>query len=123
MSVEQSVLVRLPVDQLGLRPLLGDIRAAAARIAKALPGERTDIIRYEALSSQLEHAARRHLARPGAEHLVIRPSDRIGDSFFGPDDAAQVPSEADATRAWLAAGDVAVEIRDPFGRGQTVRGS
>ncbi|MBM7804190.1 hypothetical protein JOD57_000027 [Geodermatophilus bullaregiensis] len=120
MSVERSILVRLPVDQLGIRTLVGDIRSAAARVGKALPGERTDIIRYEGLSSRLEQAARRHLARAGAQYVEIDMIDAPGDSVFDRDDADRLPAGADAARAWLTAGDVAVELRDPFASGQTV---
>ncbi len=71
MTVERAVIVGVPpsaeVDE-----LIADIRSAAARGRKADPGERGDIVRFEALATQLEQLAGRFAA---ADSVVAIPMD------------------------------------------------
>jgi hypothetical protein len=53
MTIERRIAVAASIDD-ERRTLLQDIRSAASRARKADPGDRLDIVRYEALSSQLE---------------------------------------------------------------------
>jgi len=66
-TVERVVAVVAPLDEFGRR-LAADIHSAEARAQGAEPGERLDIVRYEALSSQMEGWAFRQIAR---DALVI----------------------------------------------------
>jgi hypothetical protein len=54
MSREELIAVALTPDE-DVRLLISDIRSARSRAAKALAGDRGDVARFEALSSQLEH--------------------------------------------------------------------
>jgi hypothetical protein len=119
MTTERAVLVRLPVDRLGLRSLLEDIRAAKARAEKAMAGERIDVVRYEALSSQLEDAARRLLAGGGAQYISVPVVDREGHCFFDYESVGLLPAEAAGVRSWIEAGDVSIEIRAALQPGRT----
>lgn len=119
MTIERAVLVRVPGDAEGIALLVGDIRSAQRRVAKALPGDRVDIIRYEALSTQLERTAARRLLLPGSDHLDIAVADRAGDGFFDAQSADRLPSDAGPARSWIAAGDFVVELRAPFEPGPT----
>lgn len=114
MTTESAMLVRVPVDALGLRSLLGDIRAAKARADKAIPGERTDVIRYEALSSQLERVARIQMGAGSATSFDIAVMDRVGEGFFDSENVGELPTDRVDVRAWIAAGDAAVELRTPL---------
>lgn len=118
MSTERAFLVRLSPGHGGVSELIADIRSAEKRIAKAFAGDRIDVVRYEALSSQLEELARAQLVVGSAESIEIPATDRDGHSVL---DAAQLHTRDDTpvVRAWIAAGDVAVEVRTTFGRGVT----
>ncbi|MEQ3551765.1 hypothetical protein WIS52_14925 [Pseudonocardia nematodicida] len=118
MSREEAWLVRLPGA--GLEQLLLDIEAAAARVPLALPGDRTDVIRFEKLATELERRALVALTS-GAEavqepDLPQAPTARV--FYRGAND--EPPSSAlAAARPWFRSGDIAVEIRRPFGPGAT----
>ncbi|GAB3428482.1 hypothetical protein [Flindersiella endophytica] len=118
MTVERALLVRVPGDS-AVAALLADIRGAYARAAKALPGDRTDISRYELVSSQLEILAHRAYAA-GAATLSIPTSDvdstAVVESLTDP----RLPQVAStAIDEWIRSGDVAVELRRPFNAGST----
>ncbi|MDQ6948619.1 MAG: hypothetical protein M3256_20765, partial [Actinomycetota bacterium] len=53
MTTERAVAVAAPLDE-QRRLLVEDLRSAAARADGAEPGDRSDVVRFEALSSQLE---------------------------------------------------------------------
>jgi hypothetical protein len=114
MTVERVRLVRLPVDDLGLRPVLAEIRLAMRRANKSIPGERTDIIRYEALSSQLERAAGHQAELDGAEVVELAPIDREGHCYYDDENMTDLPLEARIAAEWIAAGDAGVELREPL---------
>jgi len=61
--------IALPLDQ-ERSALLADISSAAARAAKAEPGDRSDIIRFEALSAQFESWAFQQLSK---DEVVVAP--------------------------------------------------
>ncbi len=118
MSAEHSVLVRVQGKPATLA-LCRDIESARRRARKALPGDRSDVVRFESLSTQLERKGVDAI-RAGAERVEVPVINRLGLPFLGEVDLDGLPKEAvSATRAWLDAGDLAVEVRDPFGLGPT----
>jgi hypothetical protein len=121
MSHERAVLVRVPGGVPSLDQLVRDIHSAYDRAADALPGERTDVSRYEALSAKLELLALRSL-RDGAETCLIDVDDRVGHIVAHQAHAAESLTRLPAvTRGWVAANDVVVELRLPFEPGETKR--
>ena len=68
MSAERSIVVAVPRTTESAE-LVRDIVSAAERARKADPGDRGDIVRYEALSVQLESLAYRALVA-GAESFA-----------------------------------------------------
>ena len=119
MSEERSRLVRVPID--GERAaLIRQVVAARARARKAAPGDRTEVVRYESLCTRLEQVAAAEL-RDGAEVLPLPLAPVAADRDSVVTDEQGLPPGADGARPWLAAGDVAVELRDPFGSGPTLR--
>src|SRR5262245_61986793 len=121
MSRERALLVRLQGSPAALE-LIGDIEAARRRARKALPGDRVDVVRFESLCSQLERKGV-EAVRAGAEQVEAPAANRLGLSARGEDDLGDLPAEAaSSVRSWLAAGDLAVEIRDPLAFGPTQRG-
>lgn len=115
MSVERAVVVRLPAATPGLAQLIRDIRSAEKRIAVADPGDRVDVIRYEALCTLLERLAHQHRA-DGAQVATLLLAPKQGPSFFTVADAPLLPA---MVRPWLEVGDVVIELRLPFGPGAT----
>lgn len=79
MSTEQSLLVAVPRDGF-VAELVGDAVSAARRAEKADPGDRTDVIRYEALCVRLEALAERSLAG-GARFTEIDPELPVGAGY------------------------------------------
>lgn len=118
MSSERAFLVRLNPREHGVADLVADIGGAQRRIPKAMPGDRLDIIRYEALSSRLEVVARHELLRAAAP-IEIPVLDRDGEAVVVPGSLADFPSVAEMVAEWIAAGDVAVEVRVALASGET----
>jgi hypothetical protein len=120
MSVESAVLVRLPLSA-EVTALCTDLDAAHRRATKALPGDRTDVVRFEIVSAQLEALAGQTLVSGEADAVTIPLLDRPGFSVVRyQSDIQAFPADAVGRVAgWLAAGDIAVEVRDPFGVGRT----
>lgn len=120
MSVETAVLVRVQRTS-DLEALCADLDAAQRRARKALPGDRTDVVRFESLSAQIESLAARLLTRPDSDTVSVPLLDRPALSVIRDKGATQALPATAAKRVceWLAAGDVAVEVRDPFGIGPT----
>jgi hypothetical protein len=119
MSVERAFLVRLRANHHGLAALLADISAAERRIPKALPGDRVDVIRYEALSTQLETMARIRLKRGDDGVIEIPAIDREGPNVVDAASMGHLPGISSEVAAWNAAGDVAIEVRTALSRGPT----
>lgn len=125
MSAEAVVFVRLDPTTHGVGALIRDIRSADTRAKKALPGERTDIIRVESLSSQLERLAFRAWA---ADPSRCAPAP-LSHRFTGPSFIDRVnlherpPTHREAVAAWIDRGEIAVEIRLPLTAGATPRQS
>ena len=82
MSQVQQVSVRMAVDA-ELITLLSDIEAAHRRGGKSEPGERDDIVRYEALCASLEARAASELLEHAASSTVLTfDVERIAGSFI-----------------------------------------
>ncbi|MEV5090343.1 hypothetical protein AB0N18_20930 [Streptomyces griseoincarnatus] len=120
-----TTLVSLPADG-PLRTLVGDIATAALRSATAEPGDRTDVVRYERLCSQLESHAWRAAAGgapcvvsddtpdgPGLPVAVHDMADPIGSALTDrvSHHAARV------VRRWLDEQNVVVALTVPFAPG------
>lgn len=119
MTTERAVLVRLSVSRAERQQLLRDIRAASARVEAASVGERTDVVRYEALVSQLELLARQRLQDASTRRVAIEVAAHPRHSFFDDSNRHELPSTAAVAERWIEAGDIAVELRLPFTRGST----
>jgi hypothetical protein len=119
MSVEQAFVVRLSGTNPAIRTLVRDLAGARARSRKALPGDRTDVIRFEQLAARLEVLALDAL-NLGANHAVVEVADRPGLAIWDQsawDGAADfVPGPVSS---WLAYGDIAIEVRLPLVQGVT----
>lgn len=118
MSTERAFLVRLNPQDHGVAALVADIEGARRRIPKALAGDRVDIIRYEALSTRLETVARRKLLHSAAA-LEVPVLEREGDAVVDAGALADFPDAADVIAEWMAAGDIAVEVRLALASGAT----
>lgn len=119
MTIERAFLVRLPGDNPSVAALVADIRGARSRATKALPGDRIDIARYELVSAQLEslaHAA--HLRGAVTQSIPIVDAD-VTAMVDDANEPRLTPDAAAAVTAWRESGDVAVELRLPFGPGET----
>lgn len=126
MTVERSILVTVPRTQ-GTLDLIHDIVSSARRAAKAVPGDRSDVARYESLCAQLEALAATALAT-GAEHVVL-PSPLPETGRYSFDDASVAddpdrltghlaPDVAATVARWLPTVAV-VELRLPLELGAT----
>ena len=127
MSAERIVLVGVRPDE-RIRQLVGDISSAAARADKADPGDRTDIVRYEQLSVELEAAATAALIA-GAPYVAVDhlEGNGIGLAFSAPrlhdpigtrlSDRLPHPA-SEASQEWLDGGYVAVLLHLPFQPGR-----
>jgi hypothetical protein len=121
-TTEDAVLVRLPGETQGLRQLVRDLRAADKRARMALPGERTDIVRVETLASQLERQAAIQAAVEPSSVVPTAVTRMTGLGFVDRDNLhKQPPERRRQIEAWVAAGDIAVELRRPFVGGPTLR--
>lgn len=119
MSSESALLVRLPPDLPGLKQLVRDIRAADARARKAMPGERTDIVRVETLSSQLERLASAHAAQSPHDSVGVHVSAHSGLGFI--DRENHPAGGSDQVARWIDEGALVVEVRRPLNSGATSR--
>ncbi|MEU1179918.1 helicase-related protein [Streptomyces sp. NPDC005820] len=128
-TTHTTTLVSLPGDG-HLRALVGDIATAARRSAVAEPGDRSDVVRYERLCSQLESHAW-HAAATGAPCVVLdEPPDGPGLPVAAPDLpdplgsplADRVPGHAARlVLGWLAESHIVVAVTVPFAPGGTDR--
>lgn len=127
MSTEGLVLVGVRPDE-RVNQLVGDIASAAARSHKADPGDRTDIVRYELLSVELEAAAIAALMT-GAPHMTVDRLEDEGNGLafsaprlkdpIGPRLNDRLPHPArEVSQEWLDAGAVVILLHLPFQPGQ-----
>ena len=130
MTIESLMLVPLRLTEEHGR-LLGDIRSAAARALKADAGDRSDVVRFEALCVQLEKAAERHATETGEFHeldaeTTTRVASHVGPAVAVGQDAptygesllsALRGSAASRAEAWLQEGRVVVAVSDPLRTG------
>jgi hypothetical protein len=126
-TTSRVTLIALPRSE-QVDALVGDIANSAARAAKADPGDRSDVVRYERLCSSLEALAW-HAVQTGARTLDLgRAPDEPGlpvaaadvSDPLGPPLPERLPTDAaDAARAWVAEGAVVVVLSLPFHPGGT----
>lgn len=124
MTTELAAFVRLDGTDTSLRLLVRDIRSAADRARKAMPGERTDIVRFETLSAQLERRAMREFSRSMGTAAVVAlpPSRGLGLGVVDEINIHEQPSERHRlVSTWVTDGDIAVELRMPLSVGATPR--
>lgn len=104
MSAEYRAFVQIPAAVRDHHDrLLADAQAAWARYEKARPGDRSDLIRFEATWAQIETQAAR--ARATGSPAVVRAET-----------AGPAPKEAEE---WIRAGERVVEVRFPLMPGPT----
>ncbi len=126
MTAEQSVIVAVPRTA-ALRDLVRDIVSAAQRSEKADPGDRADVVRYEALCVRLEGHAE-DAVRSGAQHEVMPSLLLSGVGYAFEDElivddparlSARVPEDvAQTVRKWAVESTV-VELRRALELGAT----
>ena len=117
MTRERACLVRIsgPAN----RWLTTDIRTALRRANKASPGDRTDVVRFEALSTQLERRALYALTAADTDVVELQHEDRAGLGFYDQSNADELDEVAELARAWIDAGDIAVEVRQTLSPGRS----
>lgn len=115
MSRERTLLVRLARS--GTTDLLlNEIAAAQRRAGKAMPGDRSEIIRFEALCVSLESMAASALAS-GADSAVLPPGVALTMPFIDqPMPATNLPPQLSL---WWSDGDLAVPLVDVLAVGPT----
>ena len=130
MTHESYAAIAFTLDDVGYE-LIADIRSAAARATKAEPGDRLDITRFEALSSQLEALAmtqfdqgevRVQLDRaPPPDAVALIAPARVGEFVNAPE---WLPEAARGrVQAVLNRGGVLLTVASPLQRGATARPS
>lgn len=126
MTVEQSVLVAVPRSP-SIADLVRDIVSASQRAAKADPGDRADVVRYEQLSCRLEALAEQAILQ-GAHHLALPDPLPTGaglsieDQLVAGDPlrlSARLPGEVARTVSAWAEGATVVELRRALEVGKT----
>ena len=122
MTVEHSYLVRLRRSDF-LTGLCRDIESARRRARKAAPGERTDIVRFESLCSQLEYVARVEMRQADCAVHELTVESGFGGPFFADLGAVErLPAHVQSVLGpWLLDGDIGVEVCDPFEAGERFR--
>jgi hypothetical protein len=118
MSVENVVIVRISATDPAIQTIVRDLVGARSRARKALPGERTDVVRFEQLATQLETLAIRALNK-GADCRVVGIADKPGLGIWHPSISETMLDCPTGVDSWLSDGDAAVEIRLPFEKGMT----
>lgn len=115
MTTERAYIVPVaPTDE--VRSLVDDMQSAAERARKADPGDRSDVVRFESLATQLEHlAAREQDAR------VEVPIDVVeGALLLGTDESNWSNVQGEARAAAMAVveqGHIPVLVIETFGEG------
>ena len=126
MSAEQSVLVAVPRSST-VADLVRDTITARQRAEKADPGDRSDIVRYEELSTRLEALGEQAVIE-GAEHLTLPnplPTGRglsFDDKLVAGDLSrlsARLPDNLARTVSGWAERATVVELRRAFEVGKT----
>jgi hypothetical protein len=120
MSTERGFVVGVD-DTRENQVLVAEIISAAARARKADPGDRVDIVRFEALSSRLEQAALREprssfvevsLPTPGSDSILAGADRTNWSDGLG-------PAVLDAASVVVATGRLPVLVVEPLRGGQT----
>lgn len=121
MNAVEARCVAFPCDD-DVATLIADIESAATRAAKADPADRADIVRFEALSVQLEHKAARAW-RAGAPSVML-PATALEEmpGALRPGDEAEPPASIpSAVRAeidaWRQESCAVVSLCLPFAPG------
>lgn len=113
MTVERTIRVTLPLSD-DVDGLLRDIAAARRRAEKADPGDRSDVVRYEALCSRLETIA---IESASAGRAPVVVADAPQDPFVRRDTAIDVfvsqPLET-GDAVWAAPETVAAPAAEPW---------
>lgn len=119
MSTESAWVIGLPADQ-STKGLVEDIRSAASRAAKAEPGDRLDVNRFEALATRLELAA---LSQAEARRIAVAIPEPGPTILLGQDSKnwpSGLPKDIVAAANTLAqSGLVPVLVVAPHGHGPT----
>lgn len=118
MTGERAWVTGLPTTSEILR-LVSDIRSARDRGLKADPGDRLDIVRFEALATRLEQAGRNQVESPMIPVSVPAPGL---DTFVLSDDMSAWPSGLpinvrSAAQQIVARGEIPILLIDPFAAG------
>jgi hypothetical protein len=123
MTSEKAWVVGLTADGDHIA-LVQDVASAAARSAKAEPGDRLDIARLEALATQLEQAA---VNDTRAERVHVALPDTSADTLLIGADPSQWPERLPgdiraAAQGFVGSGLLPVLVVDPFLPGVTAAG-
>jgi hypothetical protein len=89
MSTETAIAVELPVDD-EVADLLRDVGAAHRRAEKSEPGERPEVVSYEALSSALELRAARALFDGSGTRVSMQDRSGVTADLFARNEGAVV---------------------------------
>lgn len=116
MSREDARLVRLPGKDPAVRTLMRGLAAAERRAAKALPGDRSEVVRYEAMCASLEGLAARALIGGAASVPVSVLSAPLAPYIERGHEAGEVDGSGVASE-WCFSGDICVLLVDPFTAG------
>jgi hypothetical protein len=125
MTTEKAWVIGLPADGTYLS-LAQDVTSAIGRSAKAEPGDRLDIVRMEALATQLEQAAVND-TRAERIPVMLPEGGKSSDTLlFGRDPSAwpgQLPRDIRAAaERCVESGLLPVLVVDPFLPGETATG-
>ncbi|CCI52743.1 hypothetical protein [Nostocoides jenkinsii] len=119
MSTETAWVIGLPAD-LSTKGLVEDIHSAAGRAAKAEPGDRLDIARFEQLATRLEQAA---LRQSGVNRIAVALPEGGPTILFGQDSnnwSSGLPKDILAAANTLAqSGLIPVLVVAPHAHGTT----
>jgi len=113
MSREAVRLVRLSGGDSAVRTLTLGLAAAKRRAAKALPGDRSEVVRYEAMCASLEGLAARALIGGAASVSLSIPSAPLAPYIEQEHEAREVDGSGVASE-WCLSGDICVLLVDPF---------
>jgi hypothetical protein len=91
MMATETRLIALPCDE-DVAELIADIESAKARAAKADPADRSDIVRYEALSVRLEQRATVAWGEGAWSVPVAAPASAELPSFLLPEEGSAPPT-------------------------------
>ena len=121
MSRETAVFARVPAGawETDIGPVAQKAERARERAGKADPGDRREAARYDVFCRALDEAVRA-LVEGGAQTAEGVPAPAAGPRhpWTAPRGAVR-DGAPDSVSAWVAGGDAAYELRDPFRAGAT----